>query len=72
VSALIDGNEAYQVVKIIHVDWDLHRSDQFTKDLKIRRQSTMVLFKDGAELDRVVAQTSAIAIEHLLEQGISS
>ena len=70
-SALIDGNEAYEAVKISHVDWDLHRSDQFTKDLNIRRQSTLVMFKDGEEIDRVIAQTSAIAIEPLFEKAIA-
>ena len=71
VSALINGKTEYQAVKIIRVDWDLHRSDQFTKKLKIRRQSTLDMFKGGVEIDRVIAQTSASAIEPMFELAIA-
>ncbi len=70
-SALIDANEKYQVVTVFRVDWDTYRKDQITKDLKIRRRSTLVMFKDGKEIDRVVAQTSARAIEPLFEKAIA-
>jgi len=72
VSALIDANEKYQVVTVFRVDWDTYRNDQITKDLKIRRRSTLVMFKDGKEIDRVIAQTSAKAIEPLFEKAIAS
>ena len=71
-SALIDANEQYQVVTVFRVDWDTYRDDQITKDLKIRRRSTLVMFKDGKEIDRVVAQTSARAIEPLFQKTIAS
>jgi len=71
VSALIDANEQYQVVTVFRVDWDTYRDEQITKDLKIRRRSTLVMFKDGKEIDRVVAQTSARAIEPLFEKAIA-
>lgn len=71
-SALIDANEKYQVVTVFRVDWDTYRDDQITKDLKIRRRSTLVMFKDGKEIDRVVAQTSARVIEPLFEKAIAS
>jgi len=72
VSALIDANEQYQVVTVFRVDWDTYRDEQITKDLKIRRRSTLVMFKDGKEIDRVVAQTSARAIEPLFQKAIAS
>lgn len=71
-SALIDGNEAYQSVTVIKVDWDLYRDDQFTKDLGVRRQSTLVMFKDGAEIDRVIGQTGEDVIGQLFEKAIAS
>jgi len=46
--------------------------DANAKDLKIRRRSTLVMFKDGKEIDRVIAQTSAKAIEPLFEKAIAS
>ncbi len=70
-SALIDDNEAYQAVTVMRVDWDLYRDDQFTKDLGVRRQSTLVMFKDGAEIDRVIAQTSSDAIAKLFDKAIA-
>ena len=71
-SALIDANEKYRVVTVFRVDWDTYRNDQITKDLNIRRRSTLVMFKDGKEIDRAVAQTSARAIEPLFEKAIAS
>ena len=71
-SALIDANEKYRVVTVFRVDWDTYRNDQITKDLNIRRRATLVMLKDGKEIDRVVAQTSARAIEPLFEKAIAS
>jgi len=71
VSALIDANPAYQVVKVMKVDWDTFRSHQITKDLRVRRQSTLVIFNDGAEIDRLIAQTSAQAIEQLFTKALA-
>ncbi len=70
-SALIDGNEAYKAVTVMRVDWDLYREDQITKDLGVRRRSTLVMFKDGAEIDRVIAQTDSSVIQELFEKAIA-
>ncbi len=64
-SALIDGNPAYKAVKVITVDWDTFKSAPIVEELDIPRRSTLVMFKDGEEVGRVVAQTSAKAIEPL-------
>ena len=70
-SALIDGNPAYQAVKLIRVDWDQFGQSEIVSELKIPRRSTLVMFKDGAEIGRVVAQTAASAIEPLFVDAIS-
>ena len=67
VSALIDSNDEYKKVKLIKVDWDKHRRSPISSELGIRRQSTMVVFKDGAEVDRIIAQTGKKAIEGLFK-----
>ena len=70
-SALIDGNPAYQAVKLIRVDWDQFGQSDIVSELKIPRRSTLVMFKDGAEIGRVVAQTATSAIEPLFVDAIS-
>ena len=66
-SALIDSNDEYKKVKLIKGDWDKHRRSPISSELGIRRQSTMVVFKDGAEVDRIIAQTGKKAIEGLFK-----
>ncbi len=69
--ALLDGNPAYNAVKIMRVDWDLHGRSELVSELGIRRRSTLVMFKEGKEIGRVIAQTSADAIEPLFIDALS-
>ncbi len=71
-SALIDGNDAYKAVTIMRVDWDTFKGDEWVKELKVRRQSTLVMFKDGEEIDRLIAQTSSAVIEEMFAKAIAS
>ncbi len=64
-SALIDSNPQYAAVKLIRADWDQWGKSDALKDLGIRRRSTLIVFKDGAEVDRVIAQTRKESIEVL-------
>ena len=66
-SALLDGNPAYRAVKIIRVDWDTHRGGPLVSELRIPRRSTLVMFKGGKEVARVVAQTRREEIEALFQ-----
>jgi len=67
ISALMDYNDAYSTVKVMSVDWDTHRRADFVKALRIPRRSTLVMFKDGKEVGRVVAQTAPGVIEELFK-----
>jgi len=67
VRALLDSNPAYRAVTIMRVDWDTHRDGDLVRELKIPRRSTLVMFKGGQEVGRVVAQTSRQAIEALFK-----
>ena len=64
--ALLDGNPAYRAVKIIRVDWDTHRRSPVVSELRVPRRSTLVMFKGGNEVGRVVARTSKADIEALV------
>jgi hypothetical protein len=70
VRALLDSNPDYRTVTIMRVDWDTHRRDDFVAELKIPRRSTLVMFRDGNEVGRVVAQTGTDAIEALFKAAL--
>ncbi len=70
ISALIDNNEAYAKVRIISVDWDTYGNSKLAKELRIPRRSTLVMFKNGEEVGRVVAQTGQEAIEELFKAAV--
>lgn len=61
------GNASYQRVRIIIVDWDKHQGDPIVSQLKVARRSTLVMFKGGAEVGRVVAGTSESVIAPLFD-----
>lgn len=65
--ALLDSNSDYRAVKIIRVDWDKHSRAPITRELNIPRRSTLVMFRDGKEIGRVVARTSKADIEPLFK-----
>lgn len=65
--ALLEQNPAYRTVTLMRVDWDTHRNSDLVRDLRIPRRSTLVMFNQGEEVGRVVAQTSEHAIEALFK-----
>ena len=66
-SALLDGSPEYQAVTVMMVDWDTFKKSPIISELKIPRRSTLVMFKEGKEVARVVAQTSESAIAELFD-----
>ena len=68
--ALLDSKSEYQKVTVMRVDWDTHRDGDLVKELKIPRRSTLVMFNEGKEVGRVVAQTSTSAIEALFKAAM--
>ena len=70
-SALIDGNDDYKAVTVMRVDWDEYRGKQISKDLQVRRQSTLVMFNGGVEVDRLIGDTRAGVIEELFIKALS-
>ena len=69
-SALLDSNPSYRAVKVVRVDWDSHRDDDIVKELKVPRRSTLVMFKQGKEVGRVVVQTDSDSIEALFKKAV--
>ena len=69
-SALIKANPDYAAVTVMRVDWNEHRGGALVKTLSIPRQSTLVVFKGGQEVGRVVARTSRKDIEALFRAAL--
>jgi len=71
VRALQEGNADYAAVKIMKVDWTVFGKKPIVTELNIPRRSTLVMFNDGKEVARVVAQTSKDAIEDLFKAALA-
>ena len=72
--ALLDSNPEYQTVTVMRVDWDTyggsHSDDAIVKELQVRRRSTLIMFSNGKEVGRVVAETGAAEIEALFKAAL--
>ncbi len=68
--ALLEVKPEYRAVKIIRVDWDRHSGSPITRELNIPRRSTLVMFRDGKEVGRVIARTSPADIEPLFKAAL--
>ena len=69
-SALIDNNAEYQKVTFVIADWGKFRKAPIRSELAVRRRSTLIMFNEGEEVARVVAQTRTAAIEALFKAVI--
>lgn len=70
ISGLKRTNKQLAGITVMKVNWDTHRNAEITKSLRIPRRSTLVMFKNGREVGRVVAQTSPKTIENLMKRGL--
>ncbi len=64
-SALIIDNPEYSKVRLIEVDWDIHRKHDIVKKLRIPRHGTLVMFNKGEEVERLISQTSRDVIDSM-------
>lgn len=68
IDALRDGNPAYDdAITYYRMDWDDYGQGDFSTSLNIPRRSTLVLFRDGLEVSRIVAGTREANIRTLLD-----
>lgn len=73
IEALRAGDSAYNdKIAFVYVDWDTYSRQAISRDLRVSRQSTMVMMADGGEVGRLVAQTSKATIKDLLDKGVAS
>ena len=60
-------NPAYQAVTVMFADWDMYRGTELVKRFNVPRRSTLIAFKDGVEVGRVVAGTGQAQIAALFD-----
>lgn len=58
----------YKDLVVLKADFDTQKEQ--LKPLNVRSQSTLIVFKDGKELDRSVGDTSQLSIEGLLDRTL--
>jgi hypothetical protein len=56
-----------QNIAFVYVDWDAHSRSPVSQDLRVSRQSTLVMLNQKGEVGRIVAQTSQGIIKQLLD-----
>ena len=57
-------------ITFILIDWDAFAGHAVTTSRKIPHRSTMVLIQGGAEIGRLVSQTSEQKIKAFLDKGL--
>ena len=67
------ANPAYEAhITFMTVDWDTWGDGDLVKQLQIPRRSTLVVLKGDAELGRIVADTSEVAIQALMDTALQA
>ena len=69
-SALLDSNPEYKAITIMRLDWDSQGGEAIVKELGIGNRATLVMFKNGKELGRVLFKTSRADIEPLFKLAL--
>ena len=68
--ALIENNEEYVDVRVVGIDMDLHGRSDITRDMKVVHHSTMVMFREGREVGRLVGHVGRKPIEDLMKTAL--
>lgn len=58
----------YKDLVVLKADFDAQKEE--LRALNVRSQSTLIVFKDGKEVDRSVGDTSELSIEGLLDKTL--
>lgn len=62
------SKKEFQNITALYVDFDSQK--EVLKKLGVRRQSTLIVFKDGKEVGRSLGDTTAFGIESLLQKAL--
>jgi thiol:disulfide interchange protein len=69
INALRAQGEPYASMTMLAVDWDENRTSPLIGKYNVPRRSTLIMFKNGKEVGRVVAGTSTSDIQALIDKA---
>lgn len=69
--ALMEANEKYRGVTLMRADWDMVAEDVIVKQYAVPRRSTLIMFRKGKEVGRVIARTDEVSIGALFEAAVA-
>lgn len=69
INALRAQGEPYKSMTLLAVDWDENRTSPLIGKYNVPRRSTLIMFKNGKEVGRVVAGTSTSEIQKLIDKA---
>lgn len=67
IGQLRSDNPAYNAVTVMFADWDRYRNTDLVSRFNVPRRSTLIAFKGGVEVGRVVAGTGRAEIAALFD-----
>jgi thiol-disulfide isomerase/thioredoxin len=67
---LLNENEAYRAITFVEVDWDTFGQSVLTQKLKVERNSTLLVLKNGREVARLEADPQERRIRALLDTAL--
>ena len=63
---------AYSALTFLDVDWDTFGPSQMAQRLSVKRRSTLLVMKNGAEVARLVNEPYARRVRALLDQALAA
>ena len=69
INALRAQGEPYASMKLLAVDWDENRTSPLIGKYNVPRRSTLIMFKGGKEIGRIVAGTGTAEIQALIDKA---
>lgn len=70
--ALLSKNADYRSLTFVEVDWDTFGRSVLTDRLGVKRNSTLLVMKNGRELARLEASPEERKIRRLLDQAVAA
>ena len=69
--ALIDEIPRYRQVALIRADWDKFGREAIARELRVARRSTLIAFRGGSEVRRIIAATGRKEIAALFDAALT-
>lgn len=69
INELRQKGEPYKSMTLLAVDWDENRKSPLIGKYNVPRRSTLIMFKNGKEVGRVVAGTGTSEIQALIDKA---